>query len=154
MKFFSNDIPPNSTIPSKFTCDGPDSNPHLAWSNAPSTTQSFAILIDDPDSPSPPNWCHLLLYNIPATIHEIPQNSLLQTRYKFGWNNWNSANYKGPCPPHNSNHKYIFHLYALDQMLPDLDNKNKPWKRDTFLEFIENHRIDVAEFEAFYSRMN
>jgi Raf kinase inhibitor-like YbhB/YbcL family protein len=153
MKFFSNDILHNHTIPTQFTCDSTrnstNSNPHLAWSNLPPNTQSFAILIDDPDSPSPPNWCHLLLYNIPSTIHEIPHNSLLHTQWKFGWNSWDSQNYRGPCPPKGTRHKYIFHLYALDIILPE----NRKWTRDIFLTYIENHIIETAEFNGFYSRI-
>ena len=38
-------------IPAKYTCDGSDVSPPLSWSDAPSGTQSFALISDDPDAP-------------------------------------------------------------------------------------------------------
>ena len=40
-------------IPRKYTCDGEDVSPPLAWSAAPAGTRSFALIVDDPDAPDP-----------------------------------------------------------------------------------------------------
>jgi phosphatidylethanolamine-binding protein (PEBP) family uncharacterized protein len=40
------------TIPKKFTCDGPDVSPPLKWKGAAGGTQSFALIMDDPDAPA------------------------------------------------------------------------------------------------------
>src|SRR5713101_5929051 len=53
------------TIPKKFTCDGPDVSPPLRWTGAPQGTQSFALIVDDPDAPVG-TWVHWVLYNLPA----------------------------------------------------------------------------------------
>ncbi len=45
------------TIPKKFTCDGPDVSPQLNWKEAPVGTQSFALIMDDPDAPVG-TWVH------------------------------------------------------------------------------------------------
>ena len=38
-------------MPTRHTCDGEDVSPALAWSGAPEGTQSFALVVDDPDAP-------------------------------------------------------------------------------------------------------
>ena len=60
------------TIPKKFTCDGPDVSPQLGWKEAPAGTQSFALIMDDPDAPVG-TWVHWVLYNVPANITELQE---------------------------------------------------------------------------------
>src|SRR6266702_585952 len=45
------------TIPKKFTCDGPDVSPKLTWNEPAAKTQSFALIMDDPDAPVG-TWVH------------------------------------------------------------------------------------------------
>lgn len=45
------------TIPKTFTCDGPDVSPPLKWKGAAGGTQSFALIMDDPDAPAG-TWVH------------------------------------------------------------------------------------------------
>ena len=56
-----------SDIPKKYTCDGDNVSPPLAWSGAPESTRSFLLVCDDPDAPAeifhhwaafdiPPDW--------------------------------------------------------------------------------------------------
>ena len=64
-------------IPKKFTCDGQDISPALAWTNLPQGTKSLVLIVDDPDAPDPANpsmtWVHWVLYNIPATAGSLPE---------------------------------------------------------------------------------
>lgn len=62
------------TIPKRFTCDGPDVSPQLSWKEAPAATQSFAVIMDDPDAPAG-TWVHWVLYNLPANRRELPEGS-------------------------------------------------------------------------------
>src|SRR5919109_5235995 len=55
----------NGPIPRKFTCQGSDVSPALAWSAAPAGTKSFALIADDPDAPAG-IWVHWVLYDLPA----------------------------------------------------------------------------------------
>ena len=53
---------PQGEIPSRFTCEGDDVSPALAWSGAPPGTKSLALIVDDPDAPDPKapkmTWVH------------------------------------------------------------------------------------------------
>jgi len=62
-----------SAIPVRHTCDGDDVSPPLAWRDAPAGTQTFALICDDPDAPAG-TWVHWVLYNLPASTSELPEN--------------------------------------------------------------------------------
>ena len=66
-------------IPSKYTCEGQDLSPPLAWSGAPSTTKSIAMIVDDPDAPDPAKpqrvYVHWVVYNIPAATNSLAENA-------------------------------------------------------------------------------
>ncbi|MDP1929472.1 MAG: hypothetical protein Q8K62_13285 [Thiobacillus sp.] len=38
-------------MPGQHTCDGNDQSPPLTWSGVPASTQSLALMVDDPDAP-------------------------------------------------------------------------------------------------------
>ncbi len=54
-------------IPSIYTCDGVDISPDLKWGNFPPETQSFVVIMDDPDAPlgTLTDWIE---YDIPPDI--------------------------------------------------------------------------------------
>jgi len=122
---------PDGTIPSPYTCEGKDISPHLAWSGAPASTKSFALIVDDPDAPDPAapkmTWVHWVLYDIPLAASGLPegvQASALPPGTREGVNDWSRTGYGGPCPPI-GRHRYFHKLYALDTVLPDLKRPNK-----------------------------
>ncbi|HEY7818070.1 MAG TPA: YbhB/YbcL family Raf kinase inhibitor-like protein, partial [Vicinamibacteria bacterium] len=49
-------------IPRRYTCEGEDVSPPLAWTDAPGGTKSFALVVEDPDAPDPEapkmTWVH------------------------------------------------------------------------------------------------
>jgi Raf kinase inhibitor-like YbhB/YbcL family protein len=104
------------SMPQKLTCDGPDVSPDIQWSSAPAGTQSYVIVMDDPDAP--PGFTHWLAYDIPAATHDLPEGaSTPATRLgnaDEGINNFDHAGYGGPCPPEGRAHHYVFRVYALD----------------------------------------
>ncbi len=108
------------TIPKKFTCDGPDVSPQLNWKDAPPATQSFALIVDDPDAPAGV-WVHWVLYNLPANARELPEGIEKQEQLSDGTlqgrNDFRKIGYAGPCPPRGKPHRYYFKLYALDRKL-------------------------------------
>ena len=107
-------------IPVKFTCDGSDASPPLAWSHAPAGANSFALIADDPDAPMG-TWVHWVIYNMPATevvlAESIAKAAALDDGRMQGINSFGNTGYGGPCPPPGKPHRYFFKLYALDVML-------------------------------------
>ena len=53
------------SIPAKYSCKGRNISPALAWNEPPAGTQSFTLIVDDPDAPMG-TWVHWVLFNIPA----------------------------------------------------------------------------------------
>ncbi len=116
-------------IPPKHTCEGADSSPPLAWSNAPPGTKSFALIVDDPDAPDPRapkmTWVHWVAYGIPPGVSALPEHAeAAQVGMHEGLNDWRATGYRGPCPPV-GRHRYFHKLYALDTILPDLGSPDK-----------------------------
>ncbi|HET7612480.1 MAG TPA: YbhB/YbcL family Raf kinase inhibitor-like protein [Gemmatimonadaceae bacterium] len=112
------------SIPSKYTCEGEDISPPLAWAGAPPSTKSYALIVDDPDAPDPAKplrvYVHWVIYNIPSTTNALPENASkkgLPKGAEQGKNDWGKPQYGGPCPPI-GRHRYFFKLYALDTELP------------------------------------
>src|ERR1700733_3861940 len=60
-------------IPKQFTCRGKDTPPPLEWSEVPNATQTFTLIMDDPDAPNG-TWDHWLLFNIPVHIQGFTEN--------------------------------------------------------------------------------
>lgn len=109
----------------RFTCQGGDHSPPLAWSGAPAGTKSYALIMDDPDAPAG-TWVHWVLYDIPASTNGLPQDgaTALPAATRKGTNSWDKTGYGGPCPP-SGRHRYFHKLYALDAVLPDLKQPTK-----------------------------
>jgi len=110
-------------IPKKYTCEGGDLSPPLAWTGIPANTRSLALIVDDPDAPDPKApqrvWVHWVLYNIPpttASIAEAASGRAIPGGAGEGTNDWTRSGYGGPCPPI-GRHRYFFKLYALDDVL-------------------------------------
>ncbi len=106
----SDAIAEGGTIPKKLTCDGENRSPELAWDNPPERTQSFVLIVDDPDAPNG-TFTHWVAFDIPSTQREIREGA--QTVAKGGLNGAGKTGYTGPCPP-SGTHRYFFSLYALD----------------------------------------
>jgi hypothetical protein len=133
---------------------GEDKSPPLAWTNVPDGTVSFAIVVDDPDAVTLDKGItsprvHWVIWNIPATVTELPERLATTTdlvsvgpNVKQGANDYRGVGYNGPCPPPNiqaisSNvqqlrgitrqkpHEYLFTVYALDTELDLAAGANK-----------------------------
>lgn len=141
-------------IPKRYTCDGEDIAPDLAWSGQPEGTKSLALIVDDPDAPDPAapkmTFVHWVLYNIPADSGGLPEavrsDNLPQGALE-GVNDFKRTGYGGPCPP-TGRHRYFHKLYALDTVLPDLSEPSK----DELLASMEGHILAQTELIGTYQR--
>ena len=147
----SSDFASGATIPKQFTCEGADISPALAWNAPPSTTQSFALIADDPDAPVG-TWVHWVAYDLPPSLRSLPQNfpkteqSADGTRQ--GRNDFGKIGYGGPCPPPGKLHRYFFKLYALDTKL---NLKPGATKKDVE-RAMQGHILAQGEYMGRYSR--
>jgi hypothetical protein len=121
---------PGAAMPSRFTCEGADVSPPLAWDGVPAGTKSLALIIDDPDAPDPKApkrvWVHWVVLNLPADAKGLPENAEkagLPKGATMGLTDFKKATYGGPCPPI-GRHRYFHKLYALDTTL-DLTHPTK-----------------------------
>jgi Raf kinase inhibitor-like YbhB/YbcL family protein len=107
-------------IPVKYTCDGKDISPPLAWDEPPPQTQTLALMVEDPDAPGG-MFTHWVVFNIPATDRQLAENVPAQEQLENGAlqgkNDFGKIGYGGPCPPRGSVHHYRFTIYALDNSL-------------------------------------
>ena len=110
------------------------------------------LIVDDPDAPDPAapkrTWVHWVLYNLPPTatglgddVRALPEGTL------EGRNDWGRTGYGGPCPPI-GRHRYFHKLYALDAVLPDL---NEPTKAE-LERAMQGHVLAKAELVGTYQK--
>lgn len=120
----STDISPDRKIDARhvfngFGCTGENVSPALTWSDPPPGTQSFALMVHDPDAPTGSGWWHWVVYNIPADARSLPAGAgtpdgkLLPEGTVQGRTDFGVAGYGGPCPPPGRVHRYFFRLHAL-----------------------------------------
>ena len=109
-----------STLPVTHTCDGNDVSPPLQWDGEPKETVSFALIMEDPDSPGG-TFTHWILYNLPADCHRLEKIANIQKNLVNGGiqakNDFGKTGYKGPCPPEGKTHRYFFRIFALRKKL-------------------------------------
>ncbi len=143
----------NGLIPAQFTCDSQDLSPALAWSGLPEGTKSLVLIVDDPDAPDPAapkmTWVHWVLYNIPpqvAGLAEAIAPAQLPAGTLEGINDWKRTGYGGPCPPIGV-HRYFHKLYALDTILPNLNQPTKAQLEQAMQGHILNHVELIGRYQ-------
>lgn len=116
MRLTSTAFTDGMAIPLRYTCDGEDSSPPLAWSEAPAGVRSYVLLCDDPDAPGGV-WHHWAAYDIPRNWSSLAvgaAQSVERQGFKQATNDFQRVGYGGPCPPHRHGpHRYHFRLLAL-----------------------------------------
>lgn len=145
MKLSSPAFSDNSFIPVKYSCKGKDVSPPLQWEDIPAKTQSFVLILSDPDAPLG-TWDHWIVVNIPSTQISLAENS---TSVNMLPNSWGRKDYGGPCPPSGLHH-YVFDLYALDTKLDLSSNPNL--NKQSLLSKIKPHIIDIAQLTGLFQK--
>lgn len=147
---------PNASMPAKYTCEGTNISPPLAWSGAPASVKSFALIVEDPDAPDPAKptrvVSHWVAYNITASATSLSENASnkgMPAGSAQGSNEGNKQVYMGPCPPI-GRHRYFFKLFALETVLPGLSN---PKKAD-LEKAIQGHVVGNAVLIGTYQKTN
>ncbi|MFF0221920.1 YbhB/YbcL family Raf kinase inhibitor-like protein [Streptomyces sp. NPDC004629] len=105
-------------IPRRYTCDGADISPPLAFSGVPAGATSLALLVQDSDAPQGP-FTHWLVWDIAPRTTALAEGRAPEGAEQ-GRNDFRRPGYGGPCPPRGDRpHHYVFTVYAADRR-PDL----------------------------------
>ena len=148
----SNAFVNGQSIPAKFSCIGKNISPDLTWSDPPAGTQSFALIVDDPDAPMG-TWVHWVLFNIPAATRSLQEDlpvtgkNVDPNAIYFGKNSSGNLRYDGPCPP-SGTHRYYFRLYALDSIINLLPGATK----EELLKAMNGHILAQGELMGTFSK--
>jgi len=156
MRVTSPVIKDNQPINPKYTADGDNISPPLHIEDVPSNARELALIVEDPDAPTPEPFVHWVLYKVPPTSTDLPEGIKTAARIDQppgamqGKNDMKRVGYTGPePPPGHGTHHYHFRVYALDKRLevqPGADEKS-------LLASMSGHILDSAEVVGTYERM-
>jgi len=123
-KAFAEDAP----IPGKHALDGENIFPPLAWGGAPKRTQSFALIVEDPDAPGG-TFRHCGIANIPAQWGGLAENvdAMQEQALRF--------------------YKNVFRLAAVDgprMTLPEAAGAEVMWRK------VRKHMLAEASLTGIY----
>jgi Raf kinase inhibitor-like YbhB/YbcL family protein len=109
-------------LPTRFTADGDGISPPLVWGPVPDGTRSLALLVEDPDAPSPRPLVHAIVWNLPADERGLREGAIVADGKggpdgrDVGRNSFFGEGWLPPDPPtgHGA-HDYVFQLFALGE---------------------------------------
>lgn len=135
-------------LPVLYTCDGKDISPQFDWANPPAKTNTYALIVTDPEAPSG-TFYHWVVYNIPKTVTSFPEGiEKLPAGVMIGKNSFGNTRYNGACPPKGASHTYLFTLYAIDTKL----NLPAGAEGKAVMDAMKDHIAGKVEISAVYSR--
>ena len=124
-------------------CVGENVSPPLSWSNPPAGTQSYALLLLDPEGRGGLGVSHWVSYGIPADVTGFKEGEVSgpSDKYVGGISTPKLAHYFGPCTPPGDWHHYTWTLIATDlepkALQPGLS-------RDELFKALEGHTKGAA----------
>lgn len=152
LEVFSPAFSSGATIPVRYTCNGEDLSPPLAWSNVPATAKSLALICEDPDAPGG-TFYHWGIHGLPITLTSLAEGVDTKSIPKGAQvvhNSFGSADYRGPCPPTGHGiHHYHFRLFVLST--PNL-TIGKGTDYQSLLASLRPHVVTTAEVVGTFAR--
>ncbi len=130
-----------------FTADEEDAcAPPLAWTAPPAGTGALALIVEDPDAPSPQPLVHLIGWGFEPAAGDLFEGD---DPPMVGMNSYNQAGWLPPDPPSGHGaHDYVFQLFALDRPLDLAPGAG----RSALVEAMEGHVLGAAVLTGSYRR--
>lgn len=144
----------NGCLPTRYTADGAGISPPLEWDGAPAGTASFAIVVEDADSPTPHPMVHAIVVNIGSEIRTLDEGALNSPHHvgsglDTGQNSFFRRAWLPPDPPRGHGvHRYVFQVFAL---MAGPDFSSMPGRRE-FIDAILNRAVAVGCLIGTYER--
>ena len=148
-------------IPDKYTgaaATQPAPNPALSWTQVPPGTESFVLIMNDPEPAIPAkssrgDVTHWIVWNIPGTSKGLPEGVMAGdlpdgTKQQ----SLRSNGYMGPGAPPGPYHHYTFTLYAVDTKIDVAPSQNAFDTRQALLNAMDGHVLGKAELVARFHR--
>lgn len=132
-------------IPVRYTCDGDEVSPPLAWSGVPADAAAVSLVVDDPDAPSG-TFTHWVVLDIPVTTTSSAEGAAPEGGAEAETSAGSSA-YAGPCPPSGTHH-YRFTVIALDAATGLAEGA----PLDDALAAVDEHALARGSLTATYGR--
>ena len=105
-------------------CNGAGTSPQISWTDPPSGTQSFALVMDDRDATighlHRHYFVHWLAFDLPADARELSPGLPAQSlpgKTQQATNDVGRLTFAGLCPDAGTTHHYAITVYALDTKL-------------------------------------
>jgi Raf kinase inhibitor-like YbhB/YbcL family protein len=136
----------------KYTQNGDNMSPPLAWSKGPAGTQSYAVFAEDAGVNRHDPITHWVVYDIPSTTTKLRENmpaeAKLDSGIMQGLNVRKAAGFVGPKPPAGQTHPYHFQVFALNRRVT-LDPAKAD--RDAVLAAMKGHVLAVGDIVVNYT---
>jgi Raf kinase inhibitor-like YbhB/YbcL family protein len=142
-------------LPSRFTADGAGVSPPLSWSEVPQDATSLALIVEDPDAPTPRPLVHAIVVDIDPQAGALPEGAIRVDGHGSGGKNVgkNSGFSEGWLPPDpptgHGAHDYVFQLLALAS--GPIDEDPNPGRSD-FVALVQDRLLAAGVLVGTYSR--
>jgi len=140
------------TLGDKYTQNGDNVSPPITWSRGPAGTMSYVVLTEDAGVNRPDPVSHWVIYDIPSTVTNLPENTPTEAKLDNGamqgLNVRKATGFIGPKPPAGQMHPYHFEVFALNKRL-NIDPATAD--RAAVVAAMKGHVLALGDLSAYYT---